>query len=346
MKRYTLFTCFLALLISCSDDKVPDVSSIKVNLQVERFEKDFFAVDTNNISASLKEIAAKYPGFLPDFTVNILGLPPLSDTSVETHKAIKRFISDYRPLKDSADKIFADLKDIESDIRKGLQFVKYYFPEYRLPEKLITFIGPMDAYYEASLGGYGDALTRDGMATGLQLHLGSQFSFYHSPMGQALYPNYISRRFSPEYIPVNCMKNIIDDIYPQQPGGKALVEQMIEKGKRLYVLDKLMPHTPDTLKIGYSKKQLEGCYANEGRIWNFFVINSLLLNTDPSIQKNYIGEAPSTPELGEGSPGSIGYFIGWQIVKKFMEKNDQLSLTQLLQTSSKKIFEESKYRPK
>jgi hypothetical protein len=204
----------------------------------------------------------------------------------------------------------------------------------------------MDAYYEASLGGYGDALTRDGMATGLQLHLGSQFSFYHSSMGQALYPNYISRRFSPEYIPVNCMKNIIDDIYPQQPGGRPLVEQMIEKGKRLYVLDKLMPHTPDTLKIGYGKKQLEGCYANEGRIWNFFVINSLLLNTDPSIQKNYIGEAPNTPELGEGSPGSIGYFIGWQIVKKFMEKNDQLSLTQLLQTSSKKIFEESKYRPK
>lgn len=346
MKNFILIFLGVAIISGCTNSKAPDVSGIKVALKIERFEKDFFAADTNNLSVSLRLVAEKYPAFFPDFTTNILGLPPLTDTSVEAFEAIKRFISDYRPLKDSADKIFARIDGIEKEVRQGLQFINYYFPQYKTPQKLITFIGPMDAYYEASLGGYGDVITRDGMATGLQLHLGSEFSFYHSPMGQALYPNYISQRFTPAYIAVNSMKNIIDDIFPQKLSGKTLVEQMVDKGKRLYVLDKIMPNTPDSLKIGYTSSQLRGCYANEGRIWNFFLTNNMLLTNEPALQKNYLSDGPSTQELGDGSPGYIGLFVGWQIVKKYMEKNSGISLPQLLQTDARKIFEESKYRPK
>jgi hypothetical protein len=260
--------------------------------------------------------------------------------------AIKRFLHDYRPVYDSVKQKFPDLKDEEEDIIEGLKHVKYYFPEYKLPSKLITFIGPMDAFFEASTGGYGDVIITDGLATGLQLHLGANFSMYNSEMGLALYPGYISRRFAPEYIPVNAMKNIVDDIFPDHSGDKTLIEQMVEKGKRMYVLDKLMPSTPDTLKIGYTDKQLKGCFDNEGLIWNFFVKNGLVYNNDPSIIKNYIGDSPNTPEFGEGAPGYIGLFTGWQIVKKYMGKNNQASLTGLMKTDPKKIFEESGYRPK
>ena len=128
-------------------------------------------------------------------------------------------------------------------LNKACRYVKHYFPKYQLPRKLITFIGPMDAYFEGSLGGYGDVITKDALAVGLQLHLGKDFSLYKSEMGQALYPSYISRRFAPEYIPVNCIKNIVDDMFPDQSTGKHLVLQMVEKGKRMYLLDKLMPHT-------------------------------------------------------------------------------------------------------
>ena len=204
----------------------------------------------------------------------------------------------------------------------------------------------MDAYFEGSLGGYGDVITTDALAVGFQLHLGKDFSLYKSEMGQALYPAYISRRFTPEYIPVNCMKNIIDDMFPDAGTGKHLVIQMVEKGKRMYLLDKLMPSTPDTLKIGYTQSQLKGCYNNEGLIWNYFLTNGLLYNNDPAMIKNYIGESPNTPEFGEGAPGNIGLFIGWQIVKKYMDKKPTPSLETLMHTDAKKLFEESKYRPR
>jgi hypothetical protein len=345
MKNFLFLIATLLLITSCNNDKAPDVSDIKVNLQVQRFEQDFFAIDTNNVVISLDQLQYKYPSFLNDFLVNILGMSMMAgDTGAVM--VVKRFIADYRSIKDSADKKFTSIADIEKEVKRGLQYVKHYFPAYNIPQKFITFIGPLDAYYEASLGGHGDIITRDALGAGLQLHLGKNFSVYQTETGQRLYPNYISRRFEPDYIPVNCMKNIIDDIFPDKSADRPLIEQMIEKGKRMYVLDKLLPYTDDTLKIGYSKKQLEGCYENEALIWNFFLKNNLLYSIDPSMNKNYVQDGPKTEELGDGSPGYIGLFVGWQIVKKYMNDNPNLNLQKLMEKNAKQLFDESKYKPR
>ncbi len=346
MNRVLVF-CFLVWSFSsCSGSSAPDVSHIEINLEVQRFEQDYFELDTNNLSVAYQKLSAKYPLFLPDFTYNILGLPPVESNMEVTEEVIRRFLHDYRPLKDSADRVFGSDPAFVEEVRKGLQYVKYYFPDYPIPEKLITFIGPMDAYFEASTGGYGDVITENALAVGLQLHLGAGFSIYHHEMGQALYPEYISRRFAPEYIAVNCLKNIIDDMYPDQSAGKPLLEQMVEKGKRMYLLDKFLPHTPDSVKLGYTAAQLNGARNNEGLIWNFFVVNNLLYSTEQGVIKNYVGDAPSTPELGEGSPGYIALFTGWEIIKAYREKVPDQSLADLMQTSPRDIYEQSKYRPR
>jgi hypothetical protein len=278
--------------------------------------------------------------------VNILAIPLLTgqDTAAET--AIRRFISDYRPLKDTSDKVFKDFDKIAADVKKGLQYVGHYFPQYKKPTKLISFIGPLDAYFQGSLGGYSDIITNDGLGVGLQLHIGKNYSVYQSEMGQQLYPSYISRRFEPGYIPVNCMKNIIDDLYPERAADKPMIDQMIEKGKRMYVLDKLLPFVDDSLKTGYTSAQLKGAYEHEADIWNLFLQNNFLFSIDPSIQKNYLQDGPKTEELGDASPGFIGMFVGWQIVKKYMSSHDDLSFDQLMKIDSRKIFEESKYKPR
>jgi hypothetical protein len=345
MKNY-LFFLLTVWFISCKNKTTPDVSGIKVNLETVRFEKDFFAIDTNDLENSLQSIYNKHPAFFRDYLQHILGIPPDTDSGEQTMQAIRQFLRDYRPVYDSAMKVFPDLNNETAEIVEALKHVKYYFPQYELPDKLITFIGPMDAYFEASTGGYGDVITTEGLAVGLQLHLGKNFSMYTSEMGLALFPSYISRKFSPEYIPVNCIKNIIDDMFPDQSSDKTLIEQMVEKGKRIYLTDKLLPYTHDTLKIGYTLQQLEGCRKNEALIWNYFVKNGLVFNNDPALMKNYIGDSPNTPEFGEGAPGNIGLFTGWQIVKKFMEKNAGMQLSKLMELEPRQLFEQSKYRPK
>ncbi|MCC6288372.1 MAG: hypothetical protein IT249_10850 [Chitinophagaceae bacterium] len=346
--RKTTITFLAAFLffVSCKDGKqTPGVSGIKVNLQIQRFEKDFFAVDTNNIAASFPVLQQKYPVFFADFIQHILGVS-IAEGGSKADSAIKLFLRDYRVVKDTSDKVFADFSAIENEVKQGIRFAKHYFPEYKAPEKLITFIGPLDAIFQTPTGKTGDVITQDALAVGLQLHLGSEASLYQSQFAQSLFPKYVSAKFSPQNIAVNCMKNIVDDIYPTNPNNKTLLDFCIDKGKRLYLLDKFLPNTPDTLKIGYTASQLNGSYKNEGLIWSFLIQNNLLYNTDILRIQSYIDEGPQTQELGEGSPGQISLFVGWQIIKKYMEKHPDTSLDALLKLDAKQVLAESKYKPK
>ena len=141
------------------------------------------------------------------------------------------------------------------------------------------------------------------------------------------------------------MKNIVNDIYPENEDDKPMMNQMVEKGKRLYVLSKLLPQKEEYMLIGYTKKQMEESTSHEAVIWNLFIKNSYLQVADKNIIKNYIGESPSTPELGEGAPGNIGAFAGWQIVKKYMQKKPDVTLQELMNLDTDIIFQEAKYKP-
>lgn len=323
----------MVLLLACqSKKKIPDVSGIVVKLRTERFEKDFFSIDTLQPEIALQQLRRQHPGFTEDFLFNILATSPDSAA-----KDTRLFIQSYRGMYLASQQKLKDFAVVEAAVKKGLQFVKYYFPGYKLPERLITFIGPINSY--------GNIITPNALAVGLQVYLGKDYPLYLSSQGQQMYPTFISRRFEPEYIPVNCMKNIIDDMYPDQTMGKPLVEQMVEAGKRQFVLDKLLPETADTLKTGYTKQQLDGCYASEKNIWSFFLQNDMLYSTDPNLTRDYMTDAPNTQALGEASPGNIGQFVGTQIVNKWMEKQKDISLEALLHTPARKIFDEAKYKP-
>ncbi len=351
LKMYKIFLLVFStiILFSCKGNKnIPDVSNVKINLESKRFEQDFFAIDTNNVAASMQQILKKYPGFTPDFVENILGLDMdslLSPLNAQDN-AVRLFIRDYMPIKDSSDKIFKDFSKENEEIKQGLKYVKYYFPNYKLPQSVITFIGPINANFETSFGTQGDILTSEGLGIGLQLHLGKNFSFYKSAEGQEQYPDYLSNNFDPEHIAVNSMRNIIDDLYPDRSRGKALIEQMIEKGKRLFLLTKFLPYTPEYRCICYTEKQLKDSYTNEAVIWDFFLNNELLNNAEQNIVKNYVGESPKTQEFGEDSPGNLGSFTGLQIVKKFMEKFPETKLTDLMNMEAREILENSKYKPR
>jgi hypothetical protein len=336
MKEIGFILCMLVVLTACNNKKnIPDVSNIKIPFTTLRFEKDFFAIDTNHIEASLNGLQKKYGPFLNDFLYNILSLPPTPDSVTAN---VKWFIHDYYSRYQAAEQKFTSFTTEEKDIQKGLQYVNYYFPDYKVPQHAITFVGPLE--------GYGNVLTSSGFAIGLQLYMGKDFPDYHSEYLSNIYPSYQSRRFEAAYIPVNCMSNIINDIYPPKSGSQTLIEQMIEEGKRMYVLALIMPETADTLKTGYTASQLQGCYENEAGIWNFFIQNDLLYITDPLQTRDYVNDGPRTEALGPASPGNIGLFVGWQIVKKWMSDHEKITPEQLLQMPAKQIFEEAKYKPR
>lgn len=329
---FLFFVCF----VSCSNGKNrPDVSNINVDLTVERFEPAFFAVDTTRLATGLAGLRNAYPHFFPTFMQHILQLNPM-DTA-NAFPILRQIIGNYKSLYDTVGPKYRDIHWLKDDLTDGFRYVKYYYPQYRVP-KIITFIGTLDAP--------GVVLSNEYLALGLQQFAGKKFGGYQLPEVQQLYPTYISRRFDKEYMAANAMKAVVDDVYPNQSTGKPLIEQIVELGKQWYLLDHFLPDAPDSVKTGYTAKQLSWITENEGDVWGYIVKNENLYSIDPPVIQAYIGEAPFTQGMPESSPGNIGQWIGWQIVQEFAQKRKDLTIQQVLQTAPRAVFEGAKYKPK
>lgn len=336
LMRRTGWIAVVIFLAACSPKKkLPDVSNIPMPLTLQRFDRDFFAMDTMHVSHGLDSLQKKYPVFIKDYLYNILAAYPQPDSVL---KDVLLFRRTYAPIDSAVQQQFSNVKKYTEQIATAFRYFHYYFPKYNLPHSIITYIGPIE--------GIGSALTSSGLAIGLQAYLGHQFPTYHTQYIREVYPDYETRRFEPEYITVNCMRNILSDYYPEKKAGiMPLIEQIIESGKRMYVLDACLPNVADSIKTGYTQTQLSGCYAHEKNIWSFFIQNNLLYETEPTQIAPYVNDGPGTPELGPAAPGNIGLFTGWQIVKQWMKKHPGTSPEQLLETPSKQIFDEAKYQP-
>lgn len=332
----------LTIVAGCGQRGTPDVSGIQLKIQVARFDKFMFEkTDTSSIQG-VAGLQAAFPYFADDFITNILGLPAFRAASADssatiTFSELKRFIRITRPLYDSLAPKFNDLTWLEKELTNGFKYVNYYFPGYKIPA-VVAYVGPFNSP--------GIAITSQALAIGLQLYGGKDFSYYTSEQGMQIFPRYISRTFEPQYISVNAMKAVVEDMFPDKSAGKPLIDQMIEKGKQWWLLNKLMPDTPDSLKTAYTQQQLNWCKQNEGLIWTFFLQNNDLYTTEPATTKDFIGESPTTQGMPEDSPGNIGQWVGWQIVQKYEGKNSALSLPEIMKTDPKKIFASAKYKPR
>jgi hypothetical protein len=344
----TLLSLFFAaiFLLSCNNEKKgPDVSGIKVDVQMKRFEQDFFSLDTAALQSSMQTLAGKYPGFFPFFTTQIMQLPVMPagtgtvQISPDAAAAYRQVLSSYRPVYRQTEQLYSNLNFLEEGLKKGFQHVKHYYPNYQLPRHIITFIAPFDVP--------GVVLTPQYLCIGLQQFAGKNFVAYQDPQIREVYPEYITRRFDKEYMVAGAINGIVDDIYPDQTAGRPLIEQMIEKGKQWYLLNQFLPNEPDSVKTGFTKKQLDWLKENEGNVWGFFTSSVDIYTIDPAIIKDYLGEGPFTRGMPEGyAPGNIGRWVGLKIVEKFAEKNEEMSLQKLLATPAKTIFAEAKYKPK
>ncbi|MBS4044138.1 MAG: hypothetical protein KGZ59_10010 [Chitinophagaceae bacterium] len=338
LKFFFIGLVALCIVFACGSKKnVPDVSHINVDLKIERFDEDFFKVDTNNMNVAFDRLNQKYHNFLPDYLFNILGLTPPQDSILAQAKLFLKDSLYHKVFEDASTK-FINFREVEKELKLALQLTKYYFPNYQPPSKIYTFIGPID--------GVATAITSDhNFAVGLQGYLGKDYPAYQLGYITQIYPAYKTRKFEEQYIATNCIKSVMEELYPNNFNGRPLAERIIEEGKRMYLLDALLPYTADSIKTGYTQSQLEQCLKNEKNIWAFFVSGNLLFEREPSLVSPYVTDGPKTQELSESAPGNIGMFSGWQIVKKWMKEHPKTSLQTLMQTNAMSIFNEVGYSP-
>jgi gliding motility-associated lipoprotein GldB len=320
MKKCILMLALVALTISCKkenevEDKVASVPVGKVEIQ--RFDDIFY----NSKPEGLAAVKQQFPYFFPAGNDDAVWISKIKDPLLqELHKEV--------------DKKFPNTNALEDDLAILFQHARYYFPRTSTP-KVVTLLSEMD-YQNRVI--YADSL----LLISLDLYLGKDHKFY------ADFPKYQSAEFEPSQLLPDVVSSFSQGrIAP--PRDRSLLALMVYYGKELYMKDLLIPDVPDNNKIGYTKEQLAWAEANEAEIWRYFVDKKLLYDTEAKLPARFINPAPFSKfylELDNESPGRIGQWLGWQIVKAYAENNKNVPLEQLLAADAKEIFDNSKYKPK
>ena len=321
---------------SCNQSSKPDVSHIDVAIKIERFDKDVYAGKSTGAEATNQALEKKYGYFYDDFVNRMVG-----DGSYTGPEILNTLYKDkaYSDLQQETDSVFQDMSNVESELSQAFKYIKYYCPQIKTP-RLISFISGFAV--QTPIG-------NDYVGVGLDMFMGKESKFYRGIVQSV--PTYISRRFAPEYIVPRLTETFTrEELLPEKDTDQTLLAKMVYNGKILYFMDQVLnEQVSDTLKIGYTGNQIQWCKTYESDIWGFFLQNELLFETDYQKIQVYLSEGPFTPGLGERNESApkLGIWVGWQIVRKYMEENKNISIDQLFaEQDAQKILTLSKYKPK
>lgn len=308
----------LSLLMSCDNDaSVEDaIAQIPVDFMVERFDTAFKDAAPGDLS-SLKRT-----------------YPFLFSTRVPDSVWVNRMTDSLQnELLTEVNTIHRDLKQTKNSIKKLFQHLKFYDPTFKIP-RVITLTNDV-AYRDKVI------VTDTIVLIALDNYLGENHRFYQN------IPNYIAANLKQTHIVTDIAEGYAETYaFPKQ--RKTFLEDMIYHGKLLFFKEVMIPFKTDAEKMGYSNEDLQWAHANESAIWSYFIERELLFSTDNKLSNRFIADAPFSKfylELDNESPGRLGQYIGWQIVRAYADRSGK-SIIDIMQSNPEELFKTSKYKPK
>ena len=293
------------------------INSIIVKINIDRFDKAFDTLTESNIL----DVKKKYPFLFPDNYSNTFWIKKANDTL-------------YNLLQKAVDNKFSNLNDIEGELSHLFKHLKYEFSDID-PPRVISIINNFD--YENKL-----ILADSLLIISIDSYLGFNNNLYDG------IPLFIKKEMD-----ISFLSSHIAEKYAQKliikPSNRDFLSKMIFYGKQLYFKDIITPHQNDAVKIGYLEEENKWVKENELFIWQYIIEKQLLYSTDERLENRFLLPSPFSKfylEIDNDSPGRVGQWIGWQIVRSYSDNFPKAGLQEILKLPADEIFKKSKYKPK
>lgn len=333
-KGFVLFIIGASILGSCGkkNNFDIDVSNVNVDIKINRLDKELFEIDPGNIDHELTGIIDNYGEFFELYSTRIISLG--SPYEKNFPGLMTGFITDYTMNKvyEKVMQVFPIIHPIENEINSAFKRYNYFFPERKIPA-IYTYIGGFNQSMVVA-----DSI----LGIGIDKYLGKNCEFYDR-LGIA---KYLQQNMNPKNIPVDALRAWAITEFVYNDSIDNLVNNMIYQGKIQFFLDTMFPNSPDSLIMSFSAEQLRWCVGNEKQMWDYLIEKKLLFSTDYLTINKHINPAPFTSGYPQESPGRASVWLGWQIVKAYMDRNSNTTLQELmLNDDYQKILTESRYEP-
>ena len=317
MLRKIIVCCLFLLTLGCSeeDKREEEISKIPVEVEMERFDQRFAHATADSLPTLKADFSYLFPKQFPDS----IWVQKMNDTiQLELNEAV------------SAE--FPELEDTKEGLERLYQHIAYYFPDASLP-KVVTLTSDVD--YRNKI-----VWTDEILLISLDTYLGPENPLYIGVQ------DFIRKNFRKDQI-ISDVAGAFAETKLESPNSRTFLNNMIYFGKILYLKDILIPFNSDAQKMGYSSEEIKWAQANEDQIWRYFVEKELLYSTDTQLGPRFLFPAPFSKfylELDNEAPDRLGQYIGWQIVRQYMERNE-VSVQEMMKTDAETLFKNSNYKP-
>jgi gliding motility-associated lipoprotein GldB len=318
MKNFLLITIVLSGLLSCNSNSEveKEIEKISVDVELIRFDMIFGKATIKD----LPDLKRQFPLFFPERFADSIWEQRVTDTL-------------QQQLNEAVLEVFPSEEKLEDELFSLFQHIKYYFPNFIIP-KVYTATSDIDYKNKVLVA---DSI----LILELDTYLGSDHPFYGG------ISKYITKNMKPSMVATD-VAAAYSRTFIEVPKQRMLLAQMIFFGKELYLKDLWLPSATDAEKIGYTEAEWRWAQENEEYIWRFLIEKELLYSTDARLPSRFINPAPFSKfnlEIDNESPGMIGRYVGWKIVRAYMKNND-VNLQQLMRQHPEDLFKNSKYKPK
>lgn len=338
-----IYILFVLMLCGCDAESRYFPKDLNpVDLQILRFDSALLSVDTKSeaVVASVNRLYDEFPDFIGVYAEEILGIDA-TDTAFIT-EALPKYLTDtiygFAATNARVREQFSDISDIRHTMAMAFARINYLYPELSAPE--ITFFV---SGFNASLFFWQphNASPNLHIAVGVDMYLGTDYEYYNRVVW-----NYQKQTMRKECIPADVVSAYLFHILPFTSKESRLLENMLYRGKVMYLLSLLLPDEPPYEIMGYTKEQWQWAMKNERGVWQMIVDKRDLWKSESPILTSYLNDGPFTAEISQQAPPRLGTFIGWRIAESYMQHNKDAILQQLMaEGDAQRILELSGYKP-
>lgn len=326
-----LLTLFLSLsLTSCrGQSSYNDTIRAAAPTHIQRFDKDLYRLIESGDTTLQDTLLMRYPDMLDIIGKGILNLRSVQEPNF--FGKLRQFYSEptLRGLYRDAITRYDSIGDIEQTLGQAFAYLKINFPTMQIPAVYMHVSGLNQNVL------VGDSL----LSLSIDKYMGEEYPLYQNFFYESQRRKMCRERVISDYLTGWLMSE-----YPFTGKENVLLERMIYEGKIKEVVSLALDNPDPAQLMGYTPEELTWCEQNEATIWKAIIERKHLYTPDLLTTAQYF-EDSDTLFPGNEAPGNLGTWIGWRIVKRYMEETGTSPQHLMSQDDAQAILTTSKYKP-
>ncbi|NDV67665.1 hypothetical protein [Dysgonomonas sp. 25] len=297
------------------------------DVSIMRLDKDFQTFLSKPTKSEGDKLVKKYPSLFPAFGQITVGKMIDNDTTA-FYKTLTDYFShpELKKVYIDEQKKFKDIATYEKELSEAKAIAASLLPDRQFPRVAMHVSGFKE-----------NIIIIDGIISlSAEKYMGSDYGLY-----QSFFPADERFQMAPEFITRDYLKAWIlgEDIIKTED-KQTLISAMVEQGKLLFLLSKLLPDSSPSDIAGFTQPEIEWFEKNEARVWKAASKGNTLFSTQRQVIGKYMDERGGMAD----SPKQVGALTGWRIVEQYA-RNTGITAKEILAKDTETILKGAKYKP-